>query len=151
MRTLAVGSLALFLAVGTAVPLVASDAALTRWLAAYDRTLTSKDLSALGRFYATDATVIAEGNLTQGWSAYRDSHLKPEVAGLEGFSIVRDNVTTRMLKNDAATVVSRVRVRGRRGGADVDMPLWETLIVVKDDDGQWRIRHAHVAPSRSAR
>ena len=131
MRTLAVGSLALCLGVAMAGPLVASDARLTRWLAAYHKALASKDLSALGRFYATDATVIAEGNLTQGWSAYRDSHLKPELAGLEGFSIVRDNVTTRMLKNGAATVVSRVRVRGRRGGADVDMLLWETLMVVK--------------------
>ena len=150
MRLLAVGTLAVCLGTATASTVKADDASLTRWLSAYDKALTSKDLRLLGRFYASDATVVAEGDLSQGWAAYRDSHVKPELAGLEGFAVSRDHVTTRMLKNGAATILSRMRVRGRRAGTDVDLSVWETLVVVKDADGQWRIRHAHLAPARGA-
>jgi ketosteroid isomerase-like protein len=124
---------------------------ISRWLESYDRAFVAKDLGKLGGFYHPEATVFEGGGVNRGWSDYRDHHLGPELAELDGLTFSHRDVSATRLGASAAYVTSEYQLEARIGGRDVKATGLETLVLVKSDDGNWRIRHSHTssAPRRS--
>ena len=117
------------------------------WLALYDRAFSEKKLDVLATFYASDATIVSEGAVARGWEEYRDSHLLPELDGLDDLTFSHVRPSPKLLGEErVACVVSEFLVRARRAGRDVDMLGVETLILVRDARTGWKIQHAHSSP-----
>ena len=120
------------------------------WLASYDAAFASKDLSRLAAFYHPDVTIYEGGGINTGWADYRDHHLGPELVDMQSPTLSHSNITVNMLGKDGtvAYVTSEYRLKTRMKDRDVDASGLETLIVVKQADGGWKIRHSHTSSRR---
>ena len=148
MKTALALSAALVLLAGPARAGDADD--IVRWLASYDRALVAKDLDRLASFYHPDVTIFEGGGVNRGWTDYRDHHLAPELAELEGLDFAHADVKPHVLGPDGRTayVTSEYRLKARVKERDVDAAGLETLVLLKGDDGAWRIRHSHTSSRR---
>jgi ketosteroid isomerase-like protein len=135
-----------------ATPTSADEAAagIAQWLGSYDRAFVAKDLDRLATFYHPDVTIFEGGGVNLGWADYRDHHLGPELREFEGLEFGHENVTSHLLGPDGRTayVTAEYRLRARVTQRDVDSAGLETLILVKGDDGAWKIRHSHTSSRR---
>lgn len=120
------------------------------WLKAYDTAFDSRDVERLTPFYHPEVTIFEGGSVDLGWAAYRDHHLGPELKEMEGLAFTHSNVVVHALGCDGLTayVTAEYRLRARIGGRDVDAEGLETLILLKDDAGAWKIRHSHTSSKR---
>lgn len=120
------------------------------WLTTYDQAFDSRDVERLAPFYHPDVTIYEGGGINTGWADYRDNHLGPELKEMERLTFTHSNVTGHVLGADgrSAYVTAEYRLQARIGDRDVDAAGLETLIVVKDDSGAWRIRHSHTSSKR---
>jgi ketosteroid isomerase-like protein len=66
---------------------------------------------------------------------------------MEALDFVHENVSFHLLGADgrAAYVTAEYRLKARVEGRDVDALGLETLVLVKDRTGAWRIRHSHTS------
>jgi len=121
-----------------------------RWMEAYDRALVAKDLERLAAFYHPHVTIFEGGGVNQGWADYRDDHLGPELAELEGLEFAHQNVMPRLLGSDGRTayVTAEYRLRGRLKDREIDSGGLVTLILGRGEDGAWKIWHAHMSSRR---
>ena len=129
----------------------AQDAADIRaFLAAYDGAFVAKDLERLAAFYHPDVTIFEGGGVNRGWADYRDHHLGPELAEFEGLEFAHRDVTPNLLGpgGHVAYVTSEYHLKARVKGREVDAAGLETLVLVRDDRGAWRIRHSHTSSRR---
>jgi ketosteroid isomerase-like protein len=120
------------------------------FLEAYDHALTAKDLDHLATFYHPDVTIFEGGGVNRGWVDYRDHHLAPELAELEGLEFGHRDVTPNLLGSGGhvAYVTSEYRLKARVKDREIDAAGLETLVLVRDDMGAWRIRHSHTSSRR---
>lgn len=128
-------------------------AAIETWLAAYDRAFNAKDLDKLAAFYHPDVTIFEGGGVNNGWIDYRDHHLGPELKEFEDLQFAHSNIKVLPLADGrAAYVTAEYSIRAKMGARDVDGGGLETLVLVKDDRGAWKIRHSHTSsrPRRPA-
>lgn len=127
--------------------------AIETWLKGYDQAFNAKDLDKLATFYHPDVTIFEGGGINNGWADYRDHHLGPELKGFENLQFAHSNTKVHVLADGrAAYVTSDYSIKAKVGERDVDGGGLETLVLVKADDGAWKIRHSHTSsrPRRPA-
>jgi ketosteroid isomerase-like protein len=146
--------LALAATLSLCAPAQADPPALTgevaAWLKAYDTAFASRDVERLTPFYHPEVTIFEGGSVDLGWAAYRDHHLGPELKEMEGLVFTHSDVAAHALGADgrSAYVTAEYRLQARIGDRDVDAGGLETLILVKDASGAWKIRHSHTSSKR---
>lgn len=120
---------------------------ITAWLQAYDAAFNAKDVEKLATFYHPDVTIFEGGGVNNGWADYRDRHLGPELKGFQNLQFAHSNVRVHLLGPDGRTayVTSEYSIRARVNDRDIDGGGLETLVLIKADDGAWRIRHSHTS------
>lgn len=123
--------------------------AIAQWLAAYDQAFNAKDLAKLATFYHPDVTIYEGGGINKGWVDYRDNHIGPELKGFENLNFSHSNVQARVLEGGkSAYVTSEYLLKAKMGARDVDSDGLETLVLVQDATGAWKIRHSHTSARR---
>ena len=149
MVVLAAG-MALLASTQTSAQAPADSHGIAQWLGSYDAAFNTRDVGRLAAFYHPDVTIFEGGGTNDGWADYRDNHLGPELKEMEGLDFSHSNVSGHLLGPDGRTayVTSEYRLRARIEGKDVDASGLETLVLVKDAAGAWRIRHAHTSSRR---
>ena len=121
-------------------------AAIEKWLAEYDAAFNAKDLQKLGTFYHPDVTIYEGGGIDNGWAAYRDGHLGPELKAFENLQFGHSNRQIHVLGDGkTAYAVSQYSLKAKMGERAVDSGGLETLVLVKGADGMWKIRHSHTS------
>jgi uncharacterized protein YcnI/ketosteroid isomerase-like protein len=134
-----------------AAPASSEAAAIERWLADYDVAFNAKDLDKLGTFYHPQVTIYEGGGIDNGWAAYRDGHLGPELKAFENLQFSHSNRQVQILGDGkSAYVVSTYALKAKMGERAIDSGGLETLVLAKVDDGRWKIRHSHTS-SRARR
>lgn len=124
-----------------------------QWLATYDAAFNAKDLERLGEFYHPDVTIYEGGGIDNGWAAYRDHHLAPELKAFENLQFGHTDRTIHVLGDGrTAYVTAKYFIKARMGERAIDGGGLETLVLVKDASGAWKIRHSHTSsrPRRPA-
>lgn len=123
----------------------AADGGIQAWLQSYDAAFNAKDLDRLASFYHPDVTIYEGGSINLGWADYRDHHLGPELKEMEDLQFSRHNVTPHLLGRDGQTayITAEYRIKARIEERQIDAGGLETLVLVKDPSGAWKIRHCH--------
>lgn len=121
-------------------------ARISAWLDAYDEAFNAKDLERLGTFYHPDVTIYEGGGIDHGWAAYRDKHLGPELKAFENLQFGHTDRKVHVLGDGrTAYVTSLYFIKAKMGERTVDSGGLETLVLVKDAGGAWKIRHTHTS------
>ena len=121
-------------------------AVIEKWLAEYDVAFNAKDLEKLGTFYHPDVTVYEGGGINNGWADYRDRHLGPELKEFQNLQFGHTNRRIHVLGDGrSAYTVAAYSLKAKMGERDIDSGGLETLVLVKGDDGRWKIRHSHTS------
>lgn len=147
-------SLAILLAfiVSTAAPARAADdtADIRRFISDYDAAFNAKSMDRLAALYHSDVTIFEGGGVNRGWADYRDHHLGPEMAEFLTVTFAHSNVVVQVLGADKRTayVTAEYSLKVHMKERDEDVGGLETLILLKGDDGAWRIRHSHTSSRR---
>ena len=116
------------------------------WLDAYDEAFNAKDLERLGTFYHPGVTIYEGGGIDNGWAAYRDKHLGPELKAFENLQFGHTDRKVHVLGDGrTAYVTSLYFIKAKMGERTVDSGGLETLVLVKDGGGAWKIRHTHTS------
>lgn len=120
------------------------------WLQSYDAAFNAKDLARLATFYHPDVTIYEGGSVNDGWADYRDNHLGPELNEFLEVQYSHAGVTPHVLDKEGrlAYVISEYRLKVRMKEREIDTGGLETLVLVKGDDGSWKIRHSHTSTRR---
>lgn len=113
------------------------------WLKGYDAAFLAKDLDRLGTFYHPDVTVFEGAGVNNGWADYRDHHLGPELKAFEDLEFGHSNRRVQMLGDRAAYVTSEYFLKAKMKERNIDAVGRETLILEKQADSSWKIRHSH--------
>lgn len=142
----------LFFALCAVTPARAADdtADIQRLLADYDAAFNAKSMDRLAAFYHPDVTIFEGGGVNRTWADYRDHHLGPEMAAFLTVTFAHSNTVVHVLGADkkAAYVTSDYAIKAKMKERDVDGGGLETLLLLKGDDGVWRIRHSHTSSRR---
>lgn len=115
------------------------------WLKGYDAALVAKDLDKLATFYHPDVTIYEGAGVNNGWIDYRDRHLGPELKAFENLEFGHSNRRVHMLGDRAAYVSSDYFIKAKMKERMLDNVGRETLVVEKQADGSWKIRHSHTS------
>ncbi|MBI4478361.1 MAG: SgcJ/EcaC family oxidoreductase [Acidobacteria bacterium] len=115
------------------------------WLKGYDAAFVAKDLDKLATFYHPDVTIYEGAGVNNGWADYRDRHLGPELKAFEDLEFGHSNRRVQMLGDRAAYVISEYFIKARMKERQLDSIGRETLIVERQADGTWKIRHSHTS------
>ena len=120
---------------------------ITAWLQSYDAAFTAKDLGKLASFYHPDVTIFEGGGTNSGWADYRDHHLGPELKQFENLQFSHSGTQVHLFGHDGrvAYVTSEYSIKAKVGEREIDGRGLETLVLIKSDDGAWRIRHSHTS------
>jgi ketosteroid isomerase-like protein len=113
------------------------------WLKGYDAAFLSKDLNRIAAFYHPDVTIYEGAGVNTGWADYRDHHLGPELKAFENLEFGHTNYVVHMLGDRAAYVTSEYFIKAKFNERMLDSIGRETLILEKQADGSWKIRHSH--------
>ena len=116
------------------------------WLGAYEAAFVAKDLVKLAPFYHPDVTIFEGGGVNNGWADFRDNHLGPELKAYENLRFSTTNVVVH-LRGDgrSAYVTSEYAIKAIWKGRDDQARGLQTMVLVKSDDGTWKIRHSHTS------
>lgn len=141
-------ALTLWSAVGVSAADETAD--IQRFILEYDAAFNAKSMDRLAAFYHPDVTIFEGGGVNRGWADYRDHHLGPEMAEFLTVTFVHSNVAVYVLGADKRTayVTSEYALKVHMKERDVDAGGLETLVLLKGDDGAWRIRHSHTSSKR---
>lgn len=124
-------------------------ARLVAWLRSYDEAFNAKSLDRLALFYHPDVTIFEGGGANNGWADYRDHHLGPELAEFENLQFTHANTKVHILGDgQSAYVTADYSLKAVMGGTAIDSGGLETLILLKGQDGTWKIRHSHTSARR---
>lgn len=132
---------------------VSDAAAVETWLKGYDAAFNAKDLEKLATFYHQDVTIYEGGGMNNGWIDYRDRHLGPELKSFENLQFGHSNTKVTVLPGaQSAYATSEYSIKAKMGERELDSRGLETLVLVKGQDGAWKIRHSHTSsrPRRPA-
>lgn len=123
------------------------DGAIRAWLQAHEVAISSRNIQRVTPFYHSDVTIFEREETNDGWADYRDNHLGPELQAMDDLQFSRFNVTPHLLDRERTTacVTAEFRAKGRVQGREIDIAGLETLVLVKDPSGAWKIRHSHAS------
>jgi len=120
--------------------------ALVKWLAAYDEAFNARDLDRLATFYDSGVTVFEGSGVNDGWADYRGRHLGPELKAFEGLEFGHSEVQANLAPDGrAAYITARYFIKAKMGERMLDNVGLATYVVIKADDGAWRILHSHTS------
>jgi uncharacterized protein YcnI len=128
-------------------------AAIENWLKGYDTAFNAKDLDKLATFYHPEVTIYEGGGINNGWIDYRDHHLGPELKAFENLQFGHSNTKVTVLSGgQSAYATSEYAIKAKMGERELDSRGLETLVLIKDASGSWKIRHSHTSsrPRRPA-
>lgn len=135
-----------FLSLSAGATAQSSDAQkIEEWLKGYDVAFLAKDLDTLGTFYHPEVTVFEGAGVNHGWADYRDRHLGPELKMFEQLEFGHANRRVHMLGDRAAVAISEYFIKARMKDRVLDNIGRETLVLEKQTDGHWKIRHSHTS------
>lgn len=119
-------------------------------LTSYDEAFNAKSVDRLAAFYHPDVTIFEGGGVNRGWADYRDHHLGPEMTEFLKVSFAHTNVVVTTLGVDRKTayVAAEYSLKAQMKEREVEASGLATLILLKADDGRWRIRHSHTSSRR---
>jgi ketosteroid isomerase-like protein len=124
----------------------ADEAASTdAWLNGYDAAFLTRDLDRLATFYHPDVTIFEGAGVNDGWTDYRDRHLGPELKAFGDLQFGHSNRRVHLLADGVAYVTSDYFLKATMKGRMIDSVGKETLVVLRQPDGTWRIRHSHTS------
>jgi uncharacterized protein (TIGR02246 family) len=115
------------------------------WLKGYDAAFLEKDLDKLATFYHPDVTIYEGAGVNNGWADYRDHHLGPELKSFENLEFGHSNRRVHMLGDRAALAISEYFIKAKMKERLLDNVGRETLVLEKQSDGSWKIRHSHTS------
>jgi uncharacterized protein (TIGR02246 family) len=115
------------------------------WLKGYDAAFVAKDLDKLATFYHPDVTIYEGAGVNNGWVDYRDRHLGPELKAFENLEFGHSNRRVHMLGDRAAYAISEYFIKAKMKERLLDNIGRETLLLEKQSDGSWKIRHSHTS------
>jgi uncharacterized protein (TIGR02246 family) len=115
------------------------------WLKGYDAAFVAKDLEKLATFYHPDVTIYEGAGVNNGWIDYRDRHLGPELKMFENLEFGHTNRNIHLLGDRAAYVISEYFIKAKMKDRALDNIGRETLVLEKQSDGSWKIRHSHTS------
>lgn len=119
------------------------------WLQSYDEAFNAKSLDRLALFYHPDVTIFEGGGVNNGWVDYRDHHLGPELAESENLQFKHASTKVHILGDgQSAYVTADYSLKAVVAGKAIDSGGLETLILLKGQDGAWKIRHSHTSSRR---
>jgi ketosteroid isomerase-like protein len=126
------------------------EAKIKTWLEGYVAALNAKDLKALGRFYDDHATIYEGGSIDNGWASYRDHHLGPELKEFQSLQFALVDVTPHVPEKGGrlAWVTASYTLKAKIKDREIDSAGLETMVLIKDKDGNWKIRHSHTSSRR---
>ena len=132
---------------GAAAAQPAADAAaIEAWLKGFDAAFNAKDLDKLATFYHSDVTIYEGGGINNGWVDYRDRHLGPELKAFENLQFAHSNTKVTVLPGgQSAYATSEYSIKATMGERNIDSMGLETLVLLKDTAGNWKIRHSHTS------
>ena len=113
------------------------------WLKGYDAAFVAKDLDKLSTFYHPDVTIYEGAGVNNGWADYRDHHIGPELKAFENLEFGHSNRRVQMLGDRVALVTSEYFLKTKMKERNIDSIGRETLVLEKQADGNWKIRHSH--------
>ena len=122
-----------------------ADAVFGEWLVGYDEAFSAKDLEKLASFYHPDVTIFEGGGVNRGWADYRDHHLGPELEEFENLKFEHTAVKARALGDASAYVTAEYHLATQYRDRNIDVTGLATLILVKSENGDWKIRHSHTS------
>src|SRR5262249_14556273 len=120
------------------------------FLRSFDVAFNSRDVARLAPLYHSDVTIFEGGVTNDGWADYRDNHIGPELKEMEDLQLSHFNVTPHLLASDADYVTAEYRLKARVEGRAIDASGLETLILLRDGSGAWKIRHSHTSSRKRA-
>jgi ketosteroid isomerase-like protein len=115
------------------------------WLKGYDVAFNAKDLDALATFYHPDVTIYEGAGVNNGWADYRDTHLGPELKAFEDLQFGHSNRQVVLLSERSAYAVSEYFIKAKFKDRLIDNVGRETLVLERQGDGSWKIRHSHTS------
>ena len=118
---------------------------LEEWLKGYDAAFVAKDLDKLATFYHPDVTIYEGAGVNNGWVDYRDHHLGPELKAFDNLEFGHSNRRVHMLGDRAAVAISEYFIKAKMKDRMLDNVGRETLVLEKQADGSWKIRHSHTS------
>jgi ketosteroid isomerase-like protein len=116
-----------------------------KWLEGYDAAFLAKDLEKLATFYHPDVTIYEGAGMNDGWADYRDRHLGPELKMFDSLEFGHSNRRVHMLGERAALSISEYFIKAKMKDRVLDNIGRETLVLEKQMDGSWKIRHSHTS------
>ena len=144
MRLTAIAMAAVFMVVGTHAQSNEAQK-IEEWLKGYDAAFLAKDLDKLATFYHPDVTIYEGAGMNDGWADYRDRHLGPELKMFENLEFGHSNRRVHMLGDRAAVAISEYFIKAKMKDRLLDNVGRETLVLEKQSDGSWKIRHSHTS------
>jgi uncharacterized protein (TIGR02246 family) len=114
-------------------------------LKAYDVAFNAKDLDKLATFYHPDVTIYEGAGVNNGWADYRDNHLGPELKAFENLEFGHSNRRVHMMGDRGAMAISEYFIKAKMKDRLLDNVGRETLVLERQPDGNWKIRHSHTS------
>ena len=116
-------------------------------LNAYAAAVTSKDIEAMAEWVTEDLLIFEGAGVNRGWADYRDHHLGPELEMFEAIDYEFSDIEAEAGDN-LGWASFRYSVHIEMPERVSDSAGVGTAVLVKGDDGRWRLRHLHTTPER---
>lgn len=104
--------------------------------------LASRDEAAVRELLASDVLIFEGGGAERSLEEYAGHHMG---ADMQFLAAIDHELLERAVfqAGDMAAIASRSRLTGAYRGQSVDLTSSETLVLRRDDDGNWKISHIH--------
>lgn len=115
----------------------AAEADARRAIASFQQALADRDLAAIETLVAPDIVVLENGHRNDGWTDFRDNHLKPEfaeTAATSSWEFIKVAATPNMAWGYTRQIIPLPSKEGQKSTALV----W-SIYVLERRGGQWKI------------
>lgn len=113
----------------------------------YAAAITSKSIEAIGDWVTEDLLIFEGAGVNRGWADYRDHHLGPELEMFDAINYEFSDIQAEASGN-LAWANFRYSVHIEMPERVSDSGGVGTAVLVKGNDGRWRLRHLHTTPER---
>ena len=113
---------------------------------AFDRAFSTGRFAELADFFDRDVTIVQDTTIFSDFHDYLDRYLQPELGGKGPIRLTHSTLHVHFISADstrayAVSTFALIVGTERTNGVD-------TLVLVRDSTGEWRIRHAHITRSK---
>lgn len=113
---------------------------------AFDRAFSTGKFPELADFFDRDVTIVQDTKIFSAFQDYLDDYLQPELGGKGPVRLTHSTLHVHFIdagSTRAYAVSTFTLVVGTQRTTGVD-----TLVLVRDVTGEWKIRQAHIARSK---